>query len=219
MKLFAVLALAATLGAGCSQCADAVCAPAAPERTVHLYRDSGDATSRVERSVMQDGSERLHGETLIASLGLYVVEDVALDDGGRLVHATVRVGDATLVFAPARGSVSVDGAELSVPADAPWAYLVRDADGAVLATPIAGWVELRAARAAAVRVVDPGRGRSDLVVRDQLVFDSEVGVTVVLGDRALEVDGAFVTLAPLPRGGSLGRVGTIRIRPEQADDI
>ncbi len=84
------------------------------ETRTFLYTDGADAKSRVERRILANGGEVLHGETEIQSdgEGLLLVEDARLDARGQLIHAETALskrcsGEAPqrIVYEPAQGVV------------------------------------------------------------------------------------------------------------------
>lgn len=175
-------------------------APVSARATLH-YADEAGSTSRVERTILADGSEALHAVTDIASAGAStrITEDVRLDPRGRLVRAEIARASDRVILAAARGTVLVvrsgETTRRRVPADVPWVYAqVLDAAGRPVATPLAAWVAHRAAAASErVRVLGAEAGEGRVIPRDQLAVATESGTTVVLG-----YDGADVEPGPLP---------------------
>jgi hypothetical protein len=163
------------------------------------------ATARVTRTVSPDGAEVLHGETELTIGGRHrIVEDVRLDDRGRLASAeiTMIAGDegapeARLRLDPATGVVALltpTGASVErAPVDAPWAYTPSVDPGRSVATPVAAWVALRAAAASPwVRVILPERRQGWLTPRDQVAVQTEVGFTVMIGADGIDADEVFI---------------------------
>jgi hypothetical protein len=200
--------------------------PAGDEAAVtHEFTGPG-GSSRVGRRALPGGGERLWGETTLraqrvtggvrsfgAELGPQL-ETVSLDGSGRLISAEI-ANAGPLGERPARRIV-LDGraalvrialaggepTEWRVPVDAPWVYRGTVSDdgtgaGALVSTPVAAWVALRAAAAAGsarvVRVLEPEVQRSYLVPIDQVLVRTEVGSTVILGGDGIDADDLFVT--------------------------
>lgn len=209
-------------------CADS--RKSAPEETpiatrTFLYSDGAGALGRVERRLMADGAEKLHGQTEIQSDGghFLVVEDVVLDARGRLVRAETAIAgrcaevtEQRIVYEPSTGVVRISDASgerrWSVPTDAPWVLApARDAQQRPIATPVSGWIAIRAARLApALRLVDAGAKTAFSVASDQLAVATERGMTAVLGDAGIDAGPEFVEelrLVPLSR--TLTRVAVL----------
>src|SRR4051812_2188701 len=96
MNTFRRVILGAILAVSLPACADSRHSKAdeAPIATrTFLYADGAGALGRVERRIMADGEERLHGQTEIQSDGghFLVTEDVTLDARGRLVRAETAI--------------------------------------------------------------------------------------------------------------------------------
>jgi hypothetical protein len=166
------------------------------------------SSARVDVSRAPDGSEALHGETIVAlgaSARRCVVEDVTLDARGRLARAEIKVAarcdgapEQRLSFDAAGGVVRSTTPAGSIvrhaPTDAPWIY----APPASIVTPVAAWVVSRAsALSAAVRYVDPASAHAPLVPRDQIAVSTERGVTVIVGNDGADVDASFVRRAQM----------------------
>jgi len=205
----------------------------APTARTSLYTDHAGSSSRVERVVERDGTEVLHGETVIArSDGVVtILEDAKLDPRGRLIHAEVEIRRAhearpsvraifdraqRIARIEARGEATL----VSVPDDAPWAYLPPpDAAGHAVSTPVSAWIALRAARGApVVRVISPAARSSYLGPRDQITQQTEAGTTVVLGVDGADAGASFIDEVRIAGVGvTLTRVGGLALAPAGAD--
>ncbi len=212
-----------------SACADSrqIALGEAPVETrTFLYTDGIDSKSRVERRILANGAEVLHGETEIQSDGeglLLLVEDARLDARGQLTHAETalskrcsREAPQRIVYEPAQGVVRTLDARgekrRRAPADAPWMIAPpRDAQGRSLATPVSGWIALRAAASApAVRVIDAAAGTAYAAPADQLAVATELGTTAVLGSAGVDAGPLFVDdLRLTSTGRSMKRVDTL----------
>jgi hypothetical protein len=198
--------------------------PGAPEAVQHrAYRYDGVAgTSDVTQERAADGRESLRGTTDVkapaASTGRTVTREAAsLDQHGRLRHAEIIIGEggaASVQYTldPGRGAVHVErpGAppiDWRVPNDAPWLYAPSE-DGTLIATPVAGWVALRAASASdVVRVLEPEQRRTYLMTVDQVAVATERGTTVALGSDGIDVDAEFISELRLLHGAvTLARI-------------
>lgn len=179
----------------------------APASRTSLYTDHAGSSSRVERVIDRAGTEALHGETVIARSDAVVtiLEDATLDPLGHLVHAEVSIRETRdgrpsvrAIFDRAQRTTRIDArgeiSTISVPDDAPWAYLPPpDAAGRVVSTPVSAWIALRAARGAAmVRVITPGARSSYLGPADQITQRTEAGTTVVLGADGADAGASFI---------------------------
>jgi hypothetical protein len=180
---------------------------AAPAARTSLYTDHAGSSSRVERVLDRTGTEALHGETVIArgSAVVTIIEDATLDPLGHLIHAEVSICSADearptarAIFDRAQRSARVEArgevSTVSVPDDAPWAYLPPpDARGRVVSTPVSAWIALRAARGATmVRVITPGARSSYLGPADQITQRTEAGTTAGLGVDGADAGAAFI---------------------------
>jgi hypothetical protein len=182
-----------------------------------LYSDGGGALGRVERRIMADGEERLHGQTEIQSDGghFLVVEDVTLDPRGRLVRAETAIAgrcaevtEQRIVYEASKGMVRISDASgeksWSVPTDAPWVLApAKDAQQRPIATALTGWIAIRAAALApSLRVIDVAEKTAYAVESDQIAVATERGTTAVLGDAGVDAGQDFVEelrLVPLSR--------------------
>jgi hypothetical protein len=180
----------------------------AEDRATETFVFAGGAGSgaRVTRTVAPDGTEALHGETLLR-LGKHarerIVEDVTINPCGRLVHAEITVArdhdptpEARVSLDPPSGRVwtaTVGGAgESRAAKDAPWVY-APEVQGRPVPTPVAAWVTLRASEASRrMRLVQIGQRGGGLLPRRQLAIPTELGTTVVVGDDGCDVDETFV---------------------------
>jgi hypothetical protein len=192
------------------------------ETRTFLYADGADAKSRVERRILASGAEVLHGETEIQSDGadLLLVEDARLDARGQLTWAEIALSKRCSGEAPQRityeathGVVRTLDAKgerrWRAPADAPWMIAPpRDAQGRSIATPVSGWIAIRAAASApALRVIDAGASTAYAVPSDQLAVATERGTTAVLGGAGIDAGPLFVEdLRLLSLGRSMKRV-------------
>lgn len=216
--------------AACSQEAEAP--PNAPGSVEHrAYRYDGvSGTSQVTHERAADGRESLRGTTDLAArgggdAGTFARETVSLDARGRLGHAEIIVGErgaaVQYTLEPSRGAVHVvrPGApafDWTVPNDAPWMYAPSpDDDGAFIATPVAGWVALRAAsNSDVVRVLEPEQQRTYLMTVDQVAVPTEHGTTVALGSDAVDSDAQFISELRLLHGAvTLARVSALDLVP------
>jgi len=220
MKTLRRVILGVLLAVSLPACADSrrSTAEATPLATqTYFYTDGAGALGRVERRLMADGEERLHGQTEIQSDGghFQVVEDVVLDPRGRLVRAETAIAgrcaevtEQRIVYDASRGVVRSSDAggerSWSVPVDAPWVLApAKDAQQRPIATPLSGWIAIRAARLApAIRVIDVGAKTAYAVTSDQIAVATERGMTAVLGDAGIDAGPEFVEelrLVPLSR--------------------
>jgi hypothetical protein len=202
----ALLAAAIT---GCNRDVEVRPDPASAARGVtetFVFAGGAGSGARVTRTTAPDGTETLHGETLIR-LGRHarerVVEDVTVDPCGRLVHAEITVAggdgrtpEARASLDPPSGRVwtaTAGGAgESRAATDAPWVY-APEVLGRPVPTPVAAWVTLRASQASRrVRLVQIGQRGGGLLPRRQLAVHTELGTTVVVGDDGCDVDETFV---------------------------
>ena len=220
MKTLRRVILGVLLAVSLPACADS--RRSAPEEApfttqTYLYADGLGALGRVERRLMADGEERLHGRTEIQSDGghFLVVEDVTLDYLGRLVRAETAIAgrcaevtEQRIVYDAATGVVRIRDASgeksWSVPTDMPWVLApAQDAQQRPIATPVSGWIAIRAAKLSpALRVIDVRAKTAYAVVADQLAVATERGMTAVLGDAGIDAGPEFVEelrLTPLSR--------------------
>lgn len=195
------------------------------ETRTFLYTDGTDTKSRVERRTLASGAEALHGETEISSDGadLLLVEDARLDARGQLLTAEVTLskrcgGEAPqrIVYEATQGVVRTIDARgekrRHAPADAPWTIAPpRDARGRSLATPVSGWIALRAAASSpTLRVIDAAANTAYAVPSDQLAVATERGTTAVLGSAGVDAGPQFVDdLRLTSMSRSLKRVDTL----------
>lgn len=202
--------LGVILAASLPACADSrrTSAEEAPIATrTFLYADGAGALGRVERRIMANGEERLHGQTEIQSDGghFLVIEDVTLDPRGRLVRAETAVAgrcaevtEQRIVYEASTGVVRVIDARgekrWSVPTDAPWVLApARDAEQRPIATPVSGWIAIRAAALApSLRVIDAATKTAYAVNSDQIAVPTERGTTAILGDAGIDAGPEFV---------------------------
>jgi hypothetical protein len=229
LQALGALALAHSLAA-CSQ--PKAAPPSPPEGIEHrAYRYDGvSGSSHVIREKAADGSESLRGTTDVAARSgtddsTFARETVSLDEKGRLRHAEIIMGErgatARYTLDPSRGAVQVvrPGAppvDWRVPNDAPWLYAPSSDDGgAFIATPVAGWVALRATGAAdVVRVLEPAQQRSYLMLVDQVAVPTEHGTTLALGSDAVDADARFISELRLLHGAvTLARVSALDLVP------
>jgi hypothetical protein len=210
MKTLRRVALGVLLAVSLPACADSRKSKAEeiPVATrTFLYADGGGALGRVERRIMADGEERLHGTTEIQSDGghFLVVEDVTLDPRGRLVRAETAIAgrcaevtEHRVVYDASKGVVLISDAggekRWSVPTDAPWVLAPsRDAQHRPIATALTGWIAIRAAALApSLRLVDVTEKSAYAVDSDQLAVPTEQGMTAVLGDAGIDAGPDFV---------------------------
>ena len=220
MKTLRRVILGVLLAVSLPACADS--RRSTPEETplatrTFLYGGGAGALARVERRLMADGEERLHGQTEIQSEGghFLVVEDVTLEYRGRLVRAETAIAgrcaegtEQRIVYDASSGVVRISDAggerRWSVPVDAPWVLApAKDAQQRPIATPLSGWIAIRAARLApALRVIDVGAKTAYAVASDQIAVATERGTTAVLGDAGIDAGPEFVEelrLVPLSR--------------------
>jgi hypothetical protein len=192
------------------------------ETRTFLYADGADAKSRVERRIMTNGAEALHGETEIQSDSGYLllVEDAKLDARGHLISAEVALSkrcggeiEQRIIYDASEGVVRTFDAKgekrWRAPADAPWIIAPpKDTQGRSIATPVSGWIAIRAAAsAAALRVIDAGAGTAYTAPSDQLAVATERGTTAILGDAGIDAGPLFVEdLRLLSLGRNLTRV-------------
>lgn len=205
--------------------------PGVAEPVQHrAYRYDGVAgTSEVTQEKAADGREELRGTTNVEAPTSgrehrFTRETASLDERGRLRHAEIIVGERGAVAAqytldPSRGAVHVErpGAppiDWRVPNDAPWLYAPSE-DGRLVASPVAGWIALRASRGAdVVRVLEPEQQRTYLMTVDQVAVPTEHGTTVALGDDGIDADERFITELRLLHGAvTLARVTAIDLVP------
>jgi hypothetical protein len=195
------------------------------ETRTFLYADGTDTKSRVERRILASGAEALHGETEFQSDGadLLLVEDARLDARGKLIKAEISLSKRCSGEAPQR--ITYEATEGVVrtldsrgekrwraPADAPWTIAPpRDAAGRSLATPVSGWIAIRAAAAAPMlRVIDAGAATAYAVPSDQLAVATERGTTAVLGSAGVDAGPLFVDdLRLTSMSRSMKRVDTL----------
>ena len=87
-RVFQSVLLALSLSA-CADSRQGTSGETPVETRTFLYTDGTDTKSRVERRILANGAEVLHGETEIQSdgEGLLLVEDARLDARGQLIHA------------------------------------------------------------------------------------------------------------------------------------
>ncbi len=231
MKTLRRVILGALLAVSLPACADS--RHSKPEEApiatrTFLYADGAGALGRVERRIMADGEERLHGRTEIQSEGghFLVVEDVTLDPRGRLVRAETAIAgrcaevtEQRIVYEASKGVVMITDAggekRWSVPTDAPWVLApVKDAQQRPIATALSGWIAIRAsALAPALRVVDVASKTAYAVNSDQIAVPTERGMTAVLGDAGIDAGPEFVEelrLAPVSR--TMTRVSVLPAR-------
>jgi hypothetical protein len=153
-------------------------------------------------STQARGAERLVAVTELAS-GARLVEDVKLDESGRVIEATATLaatekrGAIRVALNPGDGSVQVNTDTFrtvgTVPNDLPWVWaplLTEPSTGAPIATPLEAYLVFRAAASARpVRLLDLGALDSHTVTADQLVVRDGDRATVILGDDAADFDG------------------------------
>ena len=175
-------------------------ATTAEDAHLRVYPFAGTGgSSRIERRVSAGGGEDLRGKTTLTRAAEALRETALLAPSGRLLHAEIELPGARFVLDPGTATVRIErvgAAPMSwrVPADAPWVYRAGSGRRGLIASPLAGWVAMRAAASATVvRVIEPERRRSYLVPIDQVVVATELGTTVVLGDDAIDADDRFVT--------------------------
>ncbi len=199
---------------------------AAPAGTTTWFVSSAGASAEVSRVTAPDGSETLHGETVVA-LGpgapRCIVEDVTLDARGALVRADVSSAascnaepemsahlDPARVLArvtEAAGTPGDEGsAHLAIPGaagpDAPWIYTAALLPGRPLTTPVAAWVALRAAAISpSLTLIELEHRAAYRVPADQVAVPTELGTTVVLGDDGADVGVGFVERIRMGREG------------------
>jgi hypothetical protein len=210
LKWVAATAVVVAGIAGCA--AEREAADTKPEArgvAVESFDFEGAAGSRghVTRLIAADGSEKLHGETVLSHEGAAprsVIEDVTLDAGGRLVRAEITTSGGAegatttrVRLDAARRLVEVvagaGASSFQVSSDAPWVY-APTSSGRPVATPISAWVAKRAPETAPwLRLVSADERRAALMPRDQIVVPTELGTTVVLGSNGADVDRAFVS--------------------------
>ena len=161
----------------------------APERGERDERVDGDSSLACERA-----GEHCHALTLVRRGGrwLELTEEVTFDAAGLLVHAETSSRDLRVVYDRPTSTVVVTtrGATTVTRIDEgprPWTYgAVESGERGAIPTRLAAWVTYRAGRAApAIRVVDAARGGSVVVPSDQLVFDTERGTVIVIGEEAV----------------------------------
>jgi hypothetical protein len=189
-----------------------ITAPSRAAASTRIYEIDGGqhARGRVKRTVFEDGSERLRGETEVkhASVRARVIEEVEIDPAGRLVFADITIagterGDEAkknVVIEPRKGLVTIASPEgmtfWSAPTDEPWAYTPVTTDGSPslpIATPVCAWVTLRATQASQTpRIVDGAARWTHLGVVDQLVVPDGNERFIVLGDDAFQANDDFV---------------------------
>jgi len=129
-------------------------------KTYQFADSSGAVRSKVTRTILQDGSEILHGETIADFLPNVAVterveEDVHLDASGKLVTAEVQVWNTLgtteqkkyVMMDAAAGTIHVTrpagSVDWTVATDLPWAYYPFQVDtfvGVPVSSPVAGWV-------------------------------------------------------------------------------
>ncbi|HTV26053.1 MAG TPA: hypothetical protein VMG12_45460 [Polyangiaceae bacterium] len=210
---------------------ESAASPGAPEPVQHrAYRYDGVAgSSEVTQEKTADGRESLRGTTDIEAPSAqrgrsFARETASLDEHGHLRHAEIIVGErgaavAQYTLDPSRGAVHVErpGAppiDWRVPNDAPWLYAPSE-DGDLIASPVAGWVALRATRGAdVVRVLEPEQQRTYLMTVDQVAVPTELGTTVALGSDGIDADEQFITELRLLHGAvTLARVTALDLVP------
>jgi hypothetical protein len=197
-----LLAALAVVASGCREQTEPHAEPSeGPVTQAISYVGGAGSRAHVSRARTPDGGELLRGETVLslgASAGRCVIEDVTLDARGHLTRAEITVAAACnrapeqrLILDPSRGEVraTAGGATWvsSVPADAPWVYTPPSS----VATPVSAWVAARAAKAGAVRQIEPTGGAA-LVERDQIAVETERGLTVIVANDGADVDASFV---------------------------
>jgi hypothetical protein len=164
-------------------------------------------TSHVFQQRSNDGLESLQGSTDVTSgprLAHIVLEEAAtLERNGQLRSADIvlHAAGATVRYRlePSRATVHIERAgreaiEWRVPSDAPWLYgPTLGESGELVVTPVSAWIALRATQAGGVvRVLEPERRESHLVMIDQLAVATERGKTIALGYGA-DADERFIT--------------------------
>jgi hypothetical protein len=195
------------LALGCTPEARRESAQAAPP-AAHAYEYAGPAgKSHVLQQRSNDGIESLRGSTDVTAgprLAHIVLEEAAtLEPSGLLRTAEIVAHAAgttvTYRLEPNRATVRIEregheAIEWRVPSDAPWLYgPALGASGELVVTPVSAWVALRATQAGGVvRVLEPERRESHLVMVDQLAVATEHGKTIALGYGA-DADERFIT--------------------------
>ena len=167
------------------------------------------ASSTVERRVHSDGSESLHGETLVdlslmAPIVLRAIEDVDLDADGVLksadIHILNTIGDVEsakrIQLDPEAGEVRISRHAgmfvWEVPNDVPWAYYHFASDaylGLHTSSPVAAWVNARATEASeTLRGIVYDALYAEPIPSESLYQES----TLVIGADAANLDDEFV---------------------------
>jgi hypothetical protein len=179
------------------------------------YEYAGPAgTSHVTQQRSKDGRESLQGSTDVTAgpqLAHFVLEEAAtLEPNGRLCNAEIvtHIAGSTVRYRldPSRATVRIEHAggepiDWTVPSDAPWLYGPMLAEsGELIVTPVSAWIALRATQAGGVvRVLEPERRESHLVMIDQMAAATERGKTIALGYGA-DADELFITELRLLEG-------------------
>ena len=231
MKHLRRVILGVSLAISLPACADS--RRTAPEETpiatrTFLYSDGAGDAGQVERRIMADGEERLHGRTEIQSEGghFLVVEDVTLDPRGRLLHAETALSgrcagaiEQRIVYDVAKGAVQITDARgearWAVPGDLPWVLApARDAQQRPIATALRGWIAIRAAALSpTLRVIDASAKTAYAVSSDQIAVATERGTTAVMGDAGIDAGPEFVEeLRLVALGRTMTRVAVLPAR-------
>jgi len=178
------------------------------------------AKATVERRVHGDGSESLHGETvvdlsLVAPITLRAIEDVDLDADGVLtladIHIWNTIGDVEsekrVTLVPGSGEVTITRPAgmfvWEVPSDVPWAYYHFASDaflGYHTSSPVAAWVNARATEAS-----DTVRGIAYDFLYGEPVASADLYQegTLVIGADAANLDEEFVSNMVIGQLGDL----------------